>query len=94
MLELTQKSERTITNLEMKIGSLEKEVSTHNAGVDELNREHNIQLEALQTDKAMLEVWCILYNMNLLREKAFVVLCLSVKLFSTKVMGACNMLIS
>ena len=57
MLELTQKSERTINNLEMKIASLEKEVATHNAGVDELNREHNVQLEALRTDKAVLEVW-------------------------------------
>ena len=60
MLELTQKSERTITNLEMKIASLEKEVATHNAGVDELNREHNLQLETLRTDKAVLEVCCIL----------------------------------
>lgn len=41
----------------MKIASLEKEVATHNAGVDELNREHNVQLEALRTDKAVLEVW-------------------------------------
>lgn len=60
MLELTQKSERTITNLGMKIGSLEKEVATHNAGVDELNREHNLQLETLRTDKAVLEVCSIL----------------------------------
>ena len=56
MLELTQKSERTINNLEMKIGSLEKEVVTHNAGVDELNREHRKEVEALCTDKAVLEV--------------------------------------
>lgn len=56
MLELTQKSERTINNLEMKIGSLEKEVATHNAGVDELNREHRKEVETLCTDKAVLEV--------------------------------------
>ncbi len=64
VLELTQKSERTITNLEMKVGSLEKEVATHNAGVDELNREHNSQLETLRTDKAMLEVGCVLHVLN------------------------------
>lgn len=40
----------------MKIASLEKEAATHNAGVDELNREHNIHLETLRTDKALLEV--------------------------------------
>ena len=40
----------------MKITSLENDVTTHNAGVDELNREHNIQMEALRTDKAVLEV--------------------------------------
>ena len=62
MLELTQKSERTITNLEMKVGSLEKEVATHNAGVDELNREHNLQLETLCTEKAMLEVGRVLFQ--------------------------------
>ena len=60
MLELTQKSERTITNLEMKVASLEKDVATHNDGVDELNREHNLQVEALRTDKAVLEVWIII----------------------------------
>ena len=59
VLELTQKSERTINSLEMKIASLLKEVATHNAGVDELNREHNVQLEALCTDKAVLEV-CVI----------------------------------
>ena len=62
MLELTQKSERTITNLEIKIASLEKEVATHNAGVDELNREHNQQLETLRTDKAVLEVCSVLLH--------------------------------
>ena len=56
MLELTQKSERTIQHLETKIASLEKEVATHNASVDELNREHNNQLETLRTDNAVLEV--------------------------------------
>ena len=56
MLELTQKSERTIKNLEMKIANLEKEVATHHAGVDELNKEHRKEVETLSTDKAVLEV--------------------------------------
>lgn len=55
VLELTQKSERTIKNLEMKIANLEKEVATHHAGVDELNKEHRKEVETLSTDKAVLE---------------------------------------
>ena len=56
MLELTQKSERTIQGLEHKVASLEREASTHHAGVEELNREHKIQVDTLREEKAMLEV--------------------------------------
>jgi hypothetical protein len=56
MLELTQKSERTIQGLEVKVSTLEREVSTHHAGVEELNREHRVQMDALREEKAMLEV--------------------------------------
>ena len=56
MLELTQKSERTIRGLEMKVSSLEREVTTHHAGVEELNREHRVQMDTLRENKAMLEV--------------------------------------
>ena len=38
------------------MNELEREVSTHDAGVEELNREHALQLDALREAKAMLEV--------------------------------------
>lgn len=56
MLELTQKSERTIQNLELKVSSLEREAASHHDGVEELNREHKIQVDSLREEKAMLEV--------------------------------------
>lgn len=56
MLELTQRSERKVQGLEAKVAQLEREVSTHEAGVEELNREHTLQLDALREAKAMLEV--------------------------------------
>lgn len=56
MLELTQKSERTIQGLELKVASLEREVTTHHAGVEELSREHRVQMDTLREEKAMLEV--------------------------------------
>ena len=56
MLELTQKSERTIQGLELKVASLSREAASHHDGVEELNREHKIQVDSLREEKAMLEV--------------------------------------
>ena len=56
ILELTQKSERNISELEARINSLQAEVSTHNAVSDELSKHHSGQMERLAQDKAMLEV--------------------------------------
>ncbi len=56
MLELTQKSERTISSLENKIANLEREVATHNVGAEEVNREHSQLMEVIKNDKAMVEV--------------------------------------
>lgn len=56
LLELTQKSERTVSSLETKIASLEREVATHNAGAAEVNREHTAIVEMIRNEKAMAEV--------------------------------------
>ncbi len=56
MLELTQKSERTVSSLESKISNLEREVATHNAGADQVNREHAALMEVINNEKAMVEV--------------------------------------
>lgn len=56
VLELTQKSERTIQGLKLKVGKLEVEVASHHAGVEELNREHSTQVDKLLEQKALMEV--------------------------------------
>ena len=35
---------------------LEREVATHHAGTEELNREHAARVDALREEKALLEV--------------------------------------
>ncbi len=45
-----------VQGLEARVNELEREVSTHDAGVEELNREHALQLDTLREAKAMLEV--------------------------------------
>ncbi len=62
MLELTQKSERTISSLENKIANLEREVATHNVGAEEVNREHSQLMEVIKNDKAMVEVSDFLFS--------------------------------
>lgn len=56
LLELTQKSERTVCSLETKIVTLEREIATHNAGAEEINREHSVIVETVRNEKAMVEV--------------------------------------
>ena len=59
MLELTQKSERTIQGLKLKVGKLEAEIANHHAGVEELNREHGTQVDELTEQSTLMEVgWC------------------------------------
>ncbi len=57
MLELTQKSERTIRDLQQKVGKLTTEMATHQVGVEEMEREHKDQLDNLTEQKTLLEVW-------------------------------------
>ena len=45
-----------MTSLETKIASLEREVATHNAGAEEVNREHTAIVELIRNEKAMVEV--------------------------------------
>lgn len=56
---MTQKSERTISSLEKRIANLEREVTTHNAGAEEVNREHSAVVEVIKNEKAMVEVHTI-----------------------------------
>ena len=56
LLELTQKSERTISALESRIATLQREVDTHNAGAEEVNREHSAIVDMIKNEKAMVEV--------------------------------------
>jgi len=55
-LELTQKSERTIQDLEAKVSSLEREVASNNAGVEEVTKEHKSEIEVIRNEKALVEV--------------------------------------
>ena len=38
------------------MNKLEREVATHHAGVDELNREHQMSMDTLREEKTMLDV--------------------------------------
>ena len=44
----------------MKVGTLEAEVTSHYAAVDELNREHSAQVDELTEQKALMEV-CVAF---------------------------------
>ena len=56
VLELTQKSERTIRDLQQKVARLEGEVATHQAGVEELERDHKTRVDNITEQKTLMEV--------------------------------------